>query len=325
LAPALELLDNVLGLGFRSGVRLGVRAGIHLDQDVPRACLVGHLVLRLVIGEVLLDLLLAGLRHAAGQLVGRKRKVADLALFRNPRGVARGVLLEECFEVGVGRIDGLAHVVRREDRVVELDLDVVLAIRVGDFLVADRNSGGDERLQAVHDDVVTDIVFKILHREIEARGDHAGVLLFANELAAGEENLAGLAGLQVLAHIVFSGVNAQPVGLNQQNLLLHQLLADALLKQVQDHGVVGVALLGQLLARQLLHALLRNRLAPAHKAAIPVGVNHGIRVIGRCAHTGEAWNQVHHHAHRDDADDDHEDRLGNAIIFLLQEANHEWT
>ena len=60
---------------------------------------------------VLLNLLLGGLRNAAGNLVGREGKVGDLALFGHRRGIARGVLLEERLEIAVGGIDRLAQIV----------------------------------------------------------------------------------------------------------------------------------------------------------------------------------------------------------------------
>ena len=64
-----------------------------------------------------------------------------LRCFRHRVRVARRVLLEEGLEIGVGGIDGLAQVVGGEHRVIELDLDVVLAVGVADFLVADRDAG----------------------------------------------------------------------------------------------------------------------------------------------------------------------------------------
>ena len=105
VCAALNLLENPFGLGLGRGIGLGVGAGGHLDEDVARPRLLRRRVLALVRGEVLLNLLLGGLRNAAGNLVGRKGEVGDLALFRNRRGIARGVLLEEGFQVAVGGID----------------------------------------------------------------------------------------------------------------------------------------------------------------------------------------------------------------------------
>ena len=138
VAAGLKLLGDVLGLGLGGRVGLGVGVGAQLDEDVARARLLGNLVLGLVLVVVGLNLLLRGLRNAAGKLVGRERKVGDLALLRHRVRVARGVLLEEGLEIGVRRVDGLAQIVAREHRVIELDLDVVLAVGVADFLVADR-------------------------------------------------------------------------------------------------------------------------------------------------------------------------------------------
>ena len=84
------------------------------------------------------------------------------------------------------------------------------------------------------------------------------------------------------AHIVVGGADAQLVRLLQQHLLLHQLLADLLLKEVEDHRIVGIlrAALLQLLAGNLLHPHLAHRVARGEEAAVPVGVDHGIGVGG---------------------------------------------
>ena len=62
--------------------------------------------------------------------------------------------------------------------------------------------------------------------------------------------------MQELGHIVVGGVDAQLFGLDQQNLLLHQLLANLLLEDAHDHRVVGVLRVAPL---QLLAGELANR------------------------------------------------------------------
>ena len=87
--------------------------------------------------------------------------------------------------------------------------------------------------------------------------DQLRVGVVADEFAVREKHLARRPGVQILAHIVVGGVNAQLARLLQQHLLLHQLLAHLLLKKLHDHRIVGIlriALL-QLLPRNLLHAL----------------------------------------------------------------------
>ena len=108
---ALNLFEQRLGLGLGGGVGFGVGACGYLDENVARAGLLRRRILVLVLGEVLLNLLLAGLRRPAGQLIGTHGKVGDPALLRHGRGIARGVLLEEGFEVAVQGVDGLAHIV----------------------------------------------------------------------------------------------------------------------------------------------------------------------------------------------------------------------
>jgi hypothetical protein len=322
---ALNLLENPLSLGLGRGIGLGVRARSHLDENVPRTRLLRRRVLGLVRGKILLNLLLAGLRNPAGQFIGGKGKVGDLALFRHPRGIARGVLLEESRKLPVRGIDRLAHVVGCDHRVVELDLDVVLAISIADFLVAHRNPGRDQRPQPPDDDILLHLLFKLRDRHVELIGDEGGVPVGADELAVWEEELAKLAFVQKLDHIVVGGANAQLLRLCQQDLLLHQLLADALFDQAQNDRAVGVALLLQLPAGHLLHPLLAHRLARRQEAAVPVGVDHGICIGGRGAlAAGQAGDQVQHHAHRGGGDDDDEKCLDYAAVFLLQETDHGW-
>ena len=139
---------------------------------------------------VLLNLLLRGLRYAARHIVGREGEVGDGALFGNRGRIARRVLLEERFQVGIGGIDLLAQIVRRDHRVVELDLDVVLPVEVAHFLVADRHAGGDQRFQATDGDVLLDAVFKVGHRDVEPALNQGGVLVLADELPVREQTPA---------------------------------------------------------------------------------------------------------------------------------------
>ena len=74
------------------------------------------------------------------------------------------------------------------------------------------------------------------------RGDEVGIPVIADELAVGEEELAKLALVQELDHIVVGGVDAQLLGLSQQNLPLHQLLANLLLdNSAQSSGFRRIA------------------------------------------------------------------------------------
>ncbi len=91
----LNLLEQTLGFGLGRGVGLGIRARRHLDEDVAGTRLLRNRVFGLVRVEVLLNLLLRGLRNTARQLIGREGKVGDLALLGHGRGIARRVLLEE--------------------------------------------------------------------------------------------------------------------------------------------------------------------------------------------------------------------------------------
>ena len=126
--PALQLLQNAFGLGLGRRVGLGVGARRHADENVPRARLFRHRILRLVRVVVLLNLLLRGLRHSARHIVGRKGEVGDFALFRNRARVARRVFLEEASRSLSDGLICLAQIVARDHRVIELDLDVLLAI-----------------------------------------------------------------------------------------------------------------------------------------------------------------------------------------------------
>ncbi len=100
-----------------------------------------------------------------------------------------------------------------------------------------------------------------------------------------------------LMHIVIGGANPQLVRLLEQYLLLNLLLANLLLEEVENHRVVGIlrAALLQLLARNLLYLLLADRVSRRQKAAVPVGVDHGISIGGSGSPAGEAGDKVHAH------------------------------
>ena len=326
VCAALNLLEQPFGLGLGRGIGLGVGAGRHLDQNVPRTGLLRQRVVGLVLGKVLLNLLLADLRNAAGKLVGTHGKVGDLALLRHGRRIARGVLLKEAGKLAVRGVDGLAQIVGSNDCIVELDLDVLLAIIVADLGIAHRRPAGNQRLQAAHNDIPLHLLLKRRDRHIELPGDEVGVAVAANVLAVGKEVFAKLALMQKLGHIVVGGLDAQLLGLDQQNLLLHQLLANLLLDHVFDlrvAGVLGIPLL-YLPAGALADRLLADRYARGEQTAIPVGVDRGVGVGGGGSHAGEAGNQIDHHAHRCGGDDDHKKCLGYAIVSL-QETDHGWT
>ena len=281
--------------------------------------------------EVLLDLLLAGLRRPAGKLLRSKGEVGNLALFRNGCGVARGILLEEAFQVALRWIDRLAQVVRRDRRIIELDPDVVLAIALADLLVAHRHPRGDQRAHGgfeldVEDvEVVQQFLFKFRNRLVELIGDEGGIPVGSDELAAGKKVLAELAFVQELDHVVVGGVNAQLLRFGQQNLLLHQTRAGLLLEVVDDKRRLRQLLPQQLPPRKLAHPLLADHLARRQIAAVPVWVDGGIRIGGYGALTGrEAGDQIDHHAHRCGGNDEDEKRLGQAIVSL-QETDHGWT
>jgi len=144
VGAALNLLEKRFSLGLGGSIGLGVSSLSDLEENVARAGLFRHGVFGLVRGVVLLNLLLRGLLYAARHVVGRECEVGDAALFGIGHGIARGVLLEKRFEVGIGGIDLLAQVVGGEDGVVKFDLEIVLPVEVAHFLVADRNASGDE-------------------------------------------------------------------------------------------------------------------------------------------------------------------------------------
>ena len=213
VGAGLKLLEQILGLGLGRGIGLGVGARRHLDEDVAGTGLLRNRVLGLVRVEVLLNLLLGGLRNPAGQLIGGEGKVGDPALLRHGRGIARGVFLEEGLQVGVRGIDLLAQVVGGDDRIVELDLDVLLAIILARFLVAHRHPGGDQRLQAANEDALLHLLLKLRDRHVELIGDEGGIAVVADVIAVREEVLAKLALVQEIAHIVVRGSDAQLLGL----------------------------------------------------------------------------------------------------------------
>ena len=322
----LKLLEDILRLGLGCGIRLGVGAGGHTDENVARTGLFRHAVVGLVRVVVLLNLLLVRLRHSAGHLSGDESEIGDPALFRRGRGIARGVFLEEGFQIAIRGVDRLAQVIRGENRVFELDLRIRLAKFVPHLLIVHRDPGGNQRLQPVNLDVLLHLLLEGRHRQVELLGNKVGIAVGANELAVGKQELAELALVQKLPHIVVRGLNAQLPGLCQQNLLLEQLLAHLLLEDLHNRRVVGVLRgpLLQLLVSKLAHPLLAHRIARGQQTAVPVGIDDGIVVCGCASHAHQAGDQVHHHAHRSGGDDDDKKCLGQAIVSL-QETDHGWT
>ena len=249
----LELLEDIFCPGLGGGIRFGIGTRGDLEQDVTRPCLFLGGVFVLVSVVVGLNILLRGLGNSAGNVIGSEGEVGDFALLSDGARVTRGVLFEEGFKVAVTGVDGLAKIVGGDDGVVELDLDVALALVVADFFVAYRNAAGDECLEAANGDVVLNLFLELRHGHLEACGDQIRILVVTNVLAAGVENLAGRARLEVGADIVHGCVDAELVGFLQQYLLLDKLLADALLKHIENDWIVGIALLRELGASLLLN------------------------------------------------------------------------
>jgi hypothetical protein len=318
ISAALDLLEQRFGLGLGFGIRLGCTAG-KFDQDVARAGLLGNLVLGLVRVVIGLDLLLAGLGGAAGNLVSGEGEVDDLTFFRDRVGVARGVLGEEGLQVGLAGIDLLAEIVSGNNRIVKLDLDVLLAVLVADLVVADRDAGGDELLKAADGDVVANLALEGVGGDVELLGDELAVLLLADELAIGKENLAELAGVEHAANIVSVGRNAQACGLGEQNLLQDELLADA--GQEDVDVLLRNALALHLLLSHFLDVNHRYFFAGKREAAVPVRVDSGIGVVRNRSILEDTWNQVNDHAQDECADSDGYGGLNDLIVFL-QKANH---
>ena len=302
----MNLLQQRFSLGLGCRVRLRVRTRSYLDQDVPRARLLRHRILRLMRGVILLDLLLRGLRNSSGHIAACKREVGDRALFRHSRRIACRVLLEERFQIGIRRIDLLAQIVRGNHRIVELDLDVVLAVGVPHFLIADRHPGGNQRFQPPDCDVLLHAVFKVGNCNVEPALNECGIFVLADELAARKQHLPRRPCLEIGAHIRIGHVNAQLIRRVKQHLLLHQLLAHLRLDHVHDHRIAGVLwiLLLHPLRRQLGHFLLADHLAARQELAVPVRIDHRKRVGARRALACEPGNEIDHHRHGGRCDDD---------------------
>ncbi len=129
--------------------------------------------------------------------------------------------------------------------------------------------------------------------------------------------------MQVLHYVRVGRPDAQPMRLGEQHLLLHQLLADLLRKEVQNHRIVRILRIPllNLLARNLVDPLLGHHFAGGEEAAVPVGIDHRIRIGRGGALAGKAGDEVNHHRHGRGGDNDDEKSLGKAIVSL-QEADH---
>ena len=192
----------------------------------------------------------------------------------------------------------LAQIVGGDHRVVELDLDVALAIVVAHFLVAHRDAGGDQRLQAADDDVALHVVFKLRHRHVEAGWRRSAAYWSSPmNLPLGKEHLAGwrrCAGTGARRRR-WRGCPACPPR-PAESAAGPAAGPPAAQTCPGSSGCRDSAAAATAARAILLHLLLAHGRAGGEQAAVPVGVDHGIGIGGCGALAGEAGDQVHHHA-----------------------------
>ena len=111
VCAALDLLQEIVGLGFSGRVGLRIGPCRNSDQNVTNFDLLLHLVLSLVLVVVGLNIGIGDLRLAARQVRGVEGDVLNLAGLRNRIRVVGCVVLEELLKLGIGRIDRLAKIV----------------------------------------------------------------------------------------------------------------------------------------------------------------------------------------------------------------------
>ena len=273
---------------------------------------------------VLPGLLVADLRRAAGNLIGREGDVADLARFRNGVLVAGGILLEELLQVGVGGIDLLAQVFAIQHGVVELDLGVVAAIVVGRILVGDEDAAGDERFETADLELGADLLLKVGGGHVELLVHPIGVPILADELALGEEVDRPGTFAKLVADIVGGDAESQLVGLLQQDLALDERLSG--LRHEERDGLLRIVALLRDAAGDLRDFLIGDVAGAAEREVAPedaggadcrVVVGAGGALVGK-----DARHQSDDHGDAGYADDEPEDDLDGFGIFL-QETNHE--
>ena len=299
---------------------------------MPRLHHLFRLVFGLVRGVIRLDLGIADLGLAAGQLRGGERHILDLPRLRNRQRVPGRGLLEIRLQVRVARVDGLLQVVQRYHGVVELNLRPLHLVCCAHRRIGHGDSAGDQRLQALQFQVLLHLPLEVSLADVLAHGhlNEVDVPVVADILPVGEQVLRQRPGAQIGAQVVVRHLQVQPVGLLLQDRALHQGRShpiDHQGQQLTHHRIGNLALLHLLLQLPLrqpgnvLH--LDGRGLPEDPAHRPRRMHRRIGGgrVRSAAGIHQPGNQVCHHGNACDADDDAEHNLDNLIV-LLKETNH---
>ena len=166
-------------------------------------------------------------------LGGVKHYIFELAFFRNRIHVGFLVAVIVGLQLGIGGFEALENVVFLDDRVIELDLGVLLFKLLPDFCVRNRGTGADKIAQLVDQDVLFYELLELWNR-IAVAGNKVVVRFLSDEVAPGEDHLPKLSLMQELAKIVIGGLHVHAMGLRQQNLLADESLRRALRKERQQ-------------------------------------------------------------------------------------------
>ena len=321
VAAGLDLLEQIVRLGLGGGVGLGIGSGGNGDKDMTNLDLLLDGVLRLVRVVVGLHLGVRDLWLPTGQVRRVERNVLNLARLRDSGRVASFVLIEEGVELCVGGIDLLANVLRRDNNVVELHLDVLLERGLAHRVVRDVDPAGEHGLQAVQLHVALYLRLEAGARGAEGALHEVDVGVVADVGAVGKEVLREGTGAELAAKVFIADLKVETIGLMLEDLALHEDLTGALLHVGHQH--IGKVLLLKLALRELGDLGLLDG-GSAFKSTGPAGIVNGrkdISVAGVARGIKDARDQGDDHGSDSGDDDEGEDELYGTAV-LLQETNH---
>ena len=120
-------------------------------------------------------------------------------------------------------MQGLANVILREERILELHLRVALLKFFSDIAVGDRGASRDEGRQFSLQDFVLDVLLKGCHRQV-VLGQQALVCLLSDELPSRKQGRAEPAILEFVAHVCGGGLQAHAFRFGHNRLAGNHLL-----------------------------------------------------------------------------------------------------
>ena len=238
-----------------------------------------------------LNLLMADL-HSGLDLRRLQQGVLDLSLLRDGIRIRRLVLVVVSLQFRFGRVNRLENVFLVQDRVVELDLGIVLYELLMHFGVGNQCAAGHQVAQLLQQDVIFHTLFELRYRQVRLLETFL-VGCLADELALGEKDRRVAAMLQFVAHVVVGCVQAQALRLGDDGASTDELLRRLRGEVGHQHGDLCSSL-----RKLLLHHLpgfalhfKSGDVVSRHRGDDTFGRGTGAEKVG----AAEAWNQSDDH------------------------------